>query len=303
MRYGRLRSAGIILTGLLWVIVTGSTLTAGGVSAPIVIAYMLIIMISSMVSMQRANNISTILCSPTIVVIAFAQLNGFLSKPIDYSPIARTSVYIFIFIVTGYLQNINVWNTRNLIGKSSRSEARYQSLLENIPTTTYINSLGQSAKTKYVSPQVEKLLGYPRNAFTDDPLFWTKIMHPDDTQRVMTESQRTSNTEETFVMEYRLIAKDKRIIWVKDEAVLVHDKDTGKPLYWLGVWTDITSRKQVEEGQTDLVHGMTKRTIQLQTAAEIARAATSILDINDLLPNKEVLFFSLSRYQLQKERN
>jgi signal transduction histidine kinase len=40
-----------------------------------------------------------------------------------------------------------------------------------------------------------------------------------------------------------------------------------------------------EKEQSNLVDGMTKRTIQLQTAAEVARAATSILDINELLPN------------------
>ncbi|HEY5730172.1 MAG TPA: HAMP domain-containing sensor histidine kinase, partial [Anaerolineales bacterium] len=42
--------------------------------------------------------------------------------------------------------------------------------------------------------------------------------------------------------------------------------------------------KQAEVEQTDLINGMTKRTIQLQTAADVARAATSILDINELLP-------------------
>lgn len=172
-----------------------------------------------------------------------------------------------------------------LITQSKDNAYRYRSLLENIPATTYINNTNVNAETEYVSPQVKKLLGYPSKTFTDDPLFWTKILHPDDKQRVSAESQRTSETEEPFEMEYRIIAKDKRIVWVKDEAVLVHDKDTGKPLYWLGVWTDITSRKKSEEGQLDLVHGMTKRTIQLQTAAEVSRAATSILDINKLLPD------------------
>jgi signal transduction histidine kinase len=85
-------------------------------------------------------------------------------------------------------------------------------------------------------------------------------------------------------MEYRVIAQNKSVIWLKDDAILVTD-DVGTPLYWLGVWTDITSSKQAEEEQKNLINGMTKRTIQLQTAADIARAATSILDINELLPN------------------
>ncbi len=84
-------------------------------------------------------------------------------------------------------------------------------------------------------------------------------------------------------MEYRVIASDKRVVWLKDEAALVRDGN-GTPLYWLGVWTDVTSLKQAEQELTDLINGMTKRTVQLQTAADVARAATSILDINELLP-------------------
>jgi PAS domain S-box-containing protein len=242
-------------------------------------------MVGGMVSRRTISLFATAICSITIILTALAEINGFLPKPVVYSPIARTSVYIFFFIVTGFLQTINMINTRDLTEKTINSEARYRSLLENIPTTTYINSPDANATTEYVSPQVEKLLGYPRSAFTDDPLHWTKILHPDDAQNVLAESVRTSDTEEIFEMEYRLVAKDKRIVWVKDEATLVRDKENGTPLYWLGVWTDITSRKQAEEEQYDLVNGMTKRTIQLQTAADVARAATSILDINELLPN------------------
>ena len=47
-------------------------------------------------------------------------------------------------------------------------------------------------------------------------------------------------------MEYRLIARDGRVVWVHDEAELVRDED-GKPLYWLGVQYDITDQKRTEE--------------------------------------------------------
>jgi signal transduction histidine kinase len=99
----------------------------------------------------------------------------------------------------------------------------------------------------------------------------------------MQENLEGSKTGQPFNMEYRLITKDQRVIWVKDEANLVKDEHS-QPQYWLGVWTDITDRKHAEEEQADLVSVMTKRTIQLQTAAEVSRAASSILDLNKLLP-------------------
>lgn len=281
----KLNFAGIALTTLLWLTVTVNSITAGGVSAPIVIGYVTVILAGELVSQKNTSLITTIICIATGILIALAETRGLLPEPITYSPYSRVGVYIFFFFVILLFQRINAANIMGLIQQSKKNEMRYRSLLENIPATTYINTIGASAKTEYVSPQVKKLLSYPQSVFTDDPLFWTKILHPDDIQQVLDESQRTSETEEAFEMEYRIIAKDKRVVWVKDEATLVRDKESGEPLYWLGVWTDITSRKQSEREQADLVNGMTKRTIQLQTAAEVARAATSILNINELLPN------------------
>jgi len=281
----KLQIAGILLTTLIWLLVTFSSITAGGVSAPIVIGYVTVTFVGGMISNRMAGIITTAICIISLISIAAVETAGLLPEPIPYSPAARVGIYTFFLLVLLIFQRSNIVNMKELIRRSDNNETRYRSLLENIPTTTYINSPDASSKTEYVSPQVEKMLGYPQSAFTDDPLFWTKILHPDDMEDVLAHSKDTSQTGENFVMEYRLITKDRRIVWVKDEAALVCDSGNGKPLYWLGVWTDITSRKKAEGEQSDLVVGMTKRTLQLQTAADVARAATSILDINELLPN------------------
>lgn len=284
VRRRRLRMAGIVLTALLWLTVTVGTVTAGGVSAPIVIGYMVVILVGGLTSRRKTNFLITGICILTIVLIAIAQNNGVLPKEIEYAPAARISIYIFFFALAALLQSVNAINTRELLKQTQKSEARYRSLLENIPAITYISGTGTDGRIEYVSPQVEKLFGYPRNAYTDDPSFWANIMHPDDAGPVQQQSLQISKTFAPFNMEYRVIARDKRVVWLKDEAALVRDAD-GEPLYWLGVWTEITRFKEVQEEHQDLITGMTKRTIQLQTAADVARAATSMLDINELLPN------------------
>lgn len=284
VRRNKLQVAGILLIILLWSAVTTGTILAGGISAPIVIGYLIVIMVNRMVSKTKTKIIVMVGCVLTVILIADAGMNGLLPAPVEYTPIARLSIYLFFILIAILLLNINSTNMRELLSQKHRSETRYQSLLENIPAITYINSLGVNARTEYVSPQVEKLLGYPRSVFTDDPLFWTQILHPNDRQRVMDESDRTAETGEIFDVEYRVITKGKRILWLRDEARLIHDTN-GKPLYWLGIWTNITTQKWVEMEQADMVNTMTKRTVQLQTAADVARAATSILDINELLPN------------------
>jgi PAS domain S-box-containing protein len=284
VRYNQLRIAGIVLSILIWLLVSATSIRAGGVSTPILMGYMFLIILGGMLSRSdRGTLYLTLICIVSGFIIAFAETNGMLPEALYYSPYTRIAIYSFFFVMAMLLQNITAGSLKNLLVNARKSEKKYRSLLENIPITTYINSTDSNSYTEYVSPQVAKLLGYSRDDFLNDPEFWKKIIHPEDSDRVLEINEYTTRTGEPFEAEYRLITKDKRAIWVRDEATLVHD-DNGTPLHWLGVWTDITSRKMAEEEQGDLISVMTKRTIQLQTGAEVSRAASSILDLDKLLP-------------------
>ncbi len=280
----KLNMAGNILLLLVWLVVTLGALTAGGISAPIAVGYLFVIFLSGLVTTNRIGILFTVLCIVTGAVISVAEIQGHLSARLEYTPLERTSIYAFFFILTLILQLIVSGNANQLLANAKKSETRYRTLLESMPAISYINTNDGDCATQYISPQAERLLGYSQKEFIQDPLLWKKILYPEDRERVLAESSFTSETGQPFQMEYRLLTKEKRIVWIRDEAILVRD-DESLPLYWLGVWTDITARKQAEEEQADLIGVMTKRTIQLQTAAEVSRAVTSILDINILLPN------------------
>src|SRR5215207_8388335 len=131
------------------------------------------------------------------------------------------------------------------------SENQFRTLVEQIPAVTYTQQIAEPGNSKakptlYASPQIESQLGYPPQSFVEDPGLWIKLLHPEDRNRVLAEDRRTDATGEPFVMEYRQIARDGRVVWLKDEAVLVRDEE-GRPRYWKGVQHDITKRKRVEE--------------------------------------------------------
>lgn len=130
------------------------------------------------------------------------------------------------------------------------AEERYRTLVERVPATIYIQrpKEGETASydTTYISPRVEEVLGYPPERFTEDPGFWDRVIHPDDRGRVRAEDDRTDRTGEPFSVEYRLIAKDGRTVWVRDEATLVRGEG-GEPPYWLGAQLDVTDRKYWED--------------------------------------------------------
>ncbi|WP_228282428.1 PAS domain S-box protein [Rubrobacter tropicus] len=141
----------------------------------------------------------------------------------------------------------DVTGRRDAERKVREAEARYRTLVEQIPAVTYVQQLTGDKRVTYVSPQVESVLGYPADRELLDGDHWTKIMHPDDRERVLAEDERTDKTGEPFRAEYRQFASDGRMVWIRDEAVLVRDED-GNPLYWQGVQYDITDQKLAEEG-------------------------------------------------------
>ena len=126
------------------------------------------------------------------------------------------------------------------------AEERHRTLIEQIPAMVYVQELGEQSRTTYISPQIETILGYPLEESLRDPELWIKILHPGDRERVLIEDRRTNETGEPFSMEYRQITRDGRLVWVRDEAVLVRD-DEGAPLYWQGVILDITERVLAEQ--------------------------------------------------------
>jgi PAS domain S-box-containing protein len=129
------------------------------------------------------------------------------------------------------------------------AETRYRTLVEQIPAITYVQEPIESSNPKavtYMSPQYETMLGYPSDSEVIDEEHWLRTLHPEDRERVLAEEARTDESGEPFEVEYRVIARDGRVVWVRDQAALVRDEE-GHPLYWLGVQYDITERKRAEE--------------------------------------------------------
>jgi PAS domain S-box-containing protein len=97
----------------------------------------------------------------------------------------------------------------------------------------------------YVSPQIERILGYPAERWASEPGFWVGVVHPDDRQAVLDEGGRAVDSGEPYRQDYRMVASDGRVVWFHDESVLIND-DHGRPLMWQGVMVDITERMEVE---------------------------------------------------------
>ena len=125
------------------------------------------------------------------------------------------------------------------------AEQRYRTLVEQLPAVTYVDPVSDPDTSLYTSPQIEQMLGYTPQEWQNEKL-WPKRLHPDDRERVLAADERFEAGGESFGEEYRLLAKGGSVVWVREEAVLVRD-EAGEPLYWQGVFYDLTERKVLEE--------------------------------------------------------
>jgi PAS domain S-box-containing protein len=128
-----------------------------------------------------------------------------------------------------------------------RSEAvKFKSLAERIPAVVYIEGEGGSDDAPfYMSPQYEELFGYTPEERQANPTLWRELLHPEDRERAIEAAARSYDAG-GFSENYRMVARDGRIVWVHDETVLIRDED-GTPLFWQGVLYDISEQKRAEQ--------------------------------------------------------
>jgi PAS domain S-box-containing protein len=122
----------------------------------------------------------------------------------------------------------------------------YRSLVEGAPAILYIDRPDELSTNLYTSPQVVELLGYTVEEWMRDAELWVRCLHPADRERVVREHWASNDKGERFVSEYRILAKDGREVWIRDEAVPVEAED-GTVLYWRGVMVDITAQREAED--------------------------------------------------------
>jgi PAS domain S-box-containing protein len=131
------------------------------------------------------------------------------------------------------------------------AEERFRQLVEQTPAIVYQEPPSGEAYDvgsafTYLSPQVETILGYPLQRWEERGDFWLDVLHPDDREAVLAESERTALSGEPYRQDYRVIAADGRVVWFHDESILIRDAD-GEPVMWQGVMLDVTRRMETEE--------------------------------------------------------
>lgn len=139
----------------------------------------------------------------------------------------------------------DVTEQREALDRLAAAGSRYRHLIETMPAVVYLDpDEPEPAIPLYVSPRIERMLGYPMHDWNTIGHLWAKLVHPEDRERAIEESDRAKRDGVPLVTEYRMVALDGRTVWIRDEAIPVKAADGTS--HWQGFMLDITDRKEAE---------------------------------------------------------
>ena len=124
------------------------------------------------------------------------------------------------------------------------SVIKFRNLVETLPVMIYVAEPHPPYPPIYISPAFEAF-GYPLEEWNSCVDFWMRLLHPEDSERILSETAAMMNSGQETDLEYRVIAKDGTTHWVHDRGHFVRDEH-GKPVCWQGVILDISKRKEAE---------------------------------------------------------
>jgi PAS domain S-box-containing protein len=142
-----------------------------------------------------------------------------------------------------------------LTWKLDYQNQKLNSVISSVPGIVWeitINNTTGKPAVDFVSNYAEKMLGYSRDDLSGSEDFWSKVIHPEDFDRISQEFAQMFETGKEVMNEFRCIKKNGEIVWVQSQAVTIMNSK-GKVVGIRGVTTDITERKELEKRKDQFI--------------------------------------------------
>ena len=126
------------------------------------------------------------------------------------------------------------------------STHRYSQLVDRLTGAVYEATFGSAMRTTYVSPQIQALLGFTPEEWLAGDGMWASRTRKEDRERVLAEEPVALQGADTCTWEYRMVRRDGREIWIRDDEAVTSRDERGVPLTVQGFMLDITEQKSLE---------------------------------------------------------
>ncbi len=190
-------------------------------------------------SLFEADQIHTVVYLPLVCnqeVIAVALLGSGKPKPLSATHVASLELLRD--------QLGDVVSAARQFTFLREAEERYRSSVENISDVIY--HISAQGTLVFISPNVERLLGYKAQEIHASPDVWRMIIHPDDRSKYSQRISHQNRDIDNFSLEYRMLPKGKASYrWVRDSVRYKRGED-GELNSITGILSDITDRIELE---------------------------------------------------------
>lgn len=127
--------------------------------------------------------------------------------------------------------------------KAKDSQQQLEELVNSIDGIVW-ESDAKTFQFRFISKQAERILGYPCEKWLEEN-FWQNHLHPEDRGWVVNFCISATEAGEPHQFEYRMIAADGRVVWIRDNVTVI--KNDGIPYLLRGIMVDITELKTFSE--------------------------------------------------------
>jgi PAS domain S-box-containing protein len=146
-------------------------------------------------------------------------------------------------------------------GRLRESTERYRHLIEGVDAIVW-EADAQTLQFSFVSPQAERILGYPAAQWLE-PDFWVDHILPEDREQAVRLCHQATAEGKDHRFLYRAIAADGRVVWLRDHARLVVDAK-GEAKRLRGLMVDITEAKRAEAQNAELLEKVQNNAAELE---------------------------------------
>lgn len=133
---------------------------------------------------------------------------------------------------------------------AGKTNLRYREMLESLDAIVWQRD-ARTFQFTFVSQRTETILGYPAERWIAEPDFWKDHIHPEDRDGAISFCQKATQEKRSHEFEYRMLAADGRVVWLRD-IVRAHLKND-ETSELTGIMIDITHHKLADHKFRDLL--------------------------------------------------
>ena len=158
------------------------------------------------------------------------------------------------------------------------AQQRFRDLVNSVDGIVWEADVS-SFQFSFVSKQAERILGYPVGRWLSESTFWSDHLHPDDRDWAVNSCVSATRSKRDHDLEYRMIAADGRVVWLRDLVTVVVEGDRATRLS--GVMVDITERKRAESerhAHLEFFERLDRINRAIQSTNDLERMMSAVLD-------------------------